>query len=106
MIGALDWYFKILSCRMWLSRYNALYSTDCIGYVIPNRRAKIGDKKIVILVGYSTILTGKFQKFDFGRGKNLKLYGTATPPKYNLTNIRIKVHLLYGSNDNLVSELV
>lgn len=49
---------------------------------------------------------GKFQKFDYGSAENKKRYGTAKPPKYNLTNIRTKVHLLHGTNDLLAMDKV
>lgn len=49
---------------------------------------------------------GKFQKFDYGSGENKKRYGTSKPPKYNLSNIRTKVHLLHGTNDLLAMDKV
>lgn len=49
---------------------------------------------------------GKFHKLDYGSSKNLKLYGSRKPPEYNLTNIRTKVHIMYGTHDLLVREEV
>lgn len=51
-------------------------------------------------------MIGKFQKYDHGTEENLKLYGVATPPEYNLSNIKTKVHIMYGSNDYLVPKAV
>lgn len=48
----------------------------------------------------------KFQKYDHGRVKNEQLYGSTMPPEYNLTNIRTKVHVLFGANDWLVRSAV
>lgn len=49
---------------------------------------------------------GKFQNFDHGTEKNIKLYGKPHPPEYNLSNIRTKVHILYGTNDWLIPQAV
>lgn len=43
---------------------------------------------------------GEFKKFDHGPEKNKKLYGQETPPDYNLSNVRARIHLIYGVNDN------
>lgn len=34
------------------------------------------------------------------------LYGSHLPPEYNLSNIRTKVHIIYGTNDHLVKSEV
>lgn len=46
--------------------------------------------------------TGRFHKLDYGVAKNMILYGSQQPPEYNLSNIRTKVHIIYGTNDYLV----
>lgn len=46
--------------------------------------------------------TGRFHKLDHGPDINMILYGSVQPPEYNLTNIRTKVHVIYGTNDYLV----
>lgn len=43
---------------------------------------------------------GEFKKYDHGLEKNKKLYGRETPPDYNLNNVRARIHLIYGVNDN------
>lgn len=40
-----------------------------------------------------------FRLFDYGKQQNMKLYGTETPPNYNLLSIRIPVLLYLGHND-------
>lgn len=45
---------------------------------------------------------GRFQKFDYGPLKNMKLYNSTKPPEYNLSNVQTKVHIIFGTNDNLV----
>lgn len=42
-----------------------------------------------------------FKKFDYGAKNNMKIYGQATAPVYNLTNIRFPVHLYVGKYDKL-----
>lgn len=48
------------------------------------------------------ICLGRFQKFDHGPSKNMELYGSTRPPEYNMSNIRTKIHIIYGTNDNFV----
>lgn len=59
---------------------------------------------ILVLFFFSILFidAGRFQRFDYGPHKNLKLYNSTKPPEYNLTNVQTKVHILYGTNDNLV----
>ena len=40
-------------------------------------------------------------KFDYGKKGNLKHYGTAEPPVYKLSNIRVPVNLFHGDYDRL-----
>ncbi|ALC41874.1 CG11406 [Drosophila busckii] len=50
------------------------------------------------------ISSGKFQHFDYQSASlNSRYYGQATPPAYNLQNVRIKVQLFYGQHDALTS---
>lgn len=42
---------------------------------------------------------GGLRKFDYGLVQNLQRYKRATPPEYNLMNVRAKVSLYYGQND-------
>lgn len=44
-------------------------------------------------------MAGRFQRFDYGKSENLAMYGAAKPPEYNLSNIRIKLQVIYGTND-------
>ncbi|CAH1378793.1 unnamed protein product [Tenebrio molitor] len=45
----------------------------------------------------------KFQKFDYGKRKNQKIYGQSEPPTYALSNINVPARLLYGTRDSLFS---
>lgn len=47
------------------------------------------------------IKSDKFCKFDYGQAKNLQIYGTKTPPNYNLTKITEPIHLFVGEYDRL-----
>lgn len=55
---------------------------------------------------FFSFLLGRFQQFDHGYSGNMKRYQSATPPKYNLSNVQTKMHVIFGSNDNLVSPKV
>ncbi|KAG5882107.1 hypothetical protein JTB14_016870 [Gonioctena quinquepunctata] len=48
---------------------------------------------------------GNFQQFDFGEKGNMIQYGTTHPPKYNVTDIKRPVYLMYALNDLLASEV-
>ncbi|XP_023947434.2 lipase 3-like [Bicyclus anynana] len=57
------------------------------------------------LLHYSQIFkTDKFEKYDFGKARNLEVYGTEQPPTYNLANVTVPVVLLHGSNDHFIDE--
>ncbi|KAF2891758.1 hypothetical protein ILUMI_14415, partial [Ignelater luminosus] len=45
------------------------------------------------------ITTGKFQKYDYGKVKNLEIYGQPTPPQYNLSKITAPVAIYVGDRD-------
>lgn len=40
-----------------------------------------------------------FVKYDFGRRENLRRYGQATPPSYDLSKVTTPVYLFYGLGD-------
>jgi len=52
------------------------------------------------LQGYTS---GEFRQYDF-EGKNMKIYGSPTPPAYNLKNVTAPIYLYSGSCDLMVSE--
>lgn len=43
-----------------------------------------------------------FIKFDYGHAENIKLYGSARPPSFNLSAVTAPALVLYGRNDHLV----
>lgn len=45
------------------------------------------------------IKSGKFQMYDHGPLKNLKLYGHLIPPEYDLNKVTTPVAVVYGAND-------
>ncbi|XP_045455716.1 lipase 1-like [Melitaea cinxia] len=46
--------------------------------------------------------TKRFQKFDYGKEENMKIYGEELPPSYNLSAVTVPFVALYGNNDYLV----
>lgn len=48
------------------------------------------------------IRTGGFRQYDYGKIKNLQIYGTETPPDYNLTNVVAPIAYYYGKHDIMV----
>uniref|UniRef100_A0A1I8N8D1 Lipase n=1 Tax=Musca domestica TaxID=7370 RepID=A0A1I8N8D1_MUSDO len=47
--------------------------------------------------------SGRFCLYDYGRTKNLQLYGQPTPPDYPVEQITSKVHLWYSDNDDMAA---
>lgn len=47
---------------------------------------------------------GEFRRWDYGIWNNYKHYGSLSPPKYKLKNVRVPVHLFYAANDWLADE--
>ncbi|XP_068625103.1 lipase 1-like [Battus philenor] len=45
-----------------------------------------------------------FEKFDYGKRRNLEVYGSERPPAFNLSAVTVPVVALYGENDFLVDE--
>ncbi|XP_075985432.1 lipase 1-like [Anticarsia gemmatalis] len=46
--------------------------------------------------------SNNFEKFNYGRDKNLQVYGSEEPPKYNLSAVTVPFVCIYGKNDGLV----
>ncbi|XP_031830114.1 lipase 3 [Nomia melanderi] len=56
-------------------------------------------------VHYAQLInSGGFVQYDHGLLGNLRVYGQARPPKYNVANIKIPVYIFYSSKDQLVNE--
>lgn len=44
----------------------------------------------------------KFEMYDYGEVKNLKIYGDPNPPLYNLSKLTCPTALYYSTGDSLV----
>lgn len=54
------------------------------------------------LIHYAQIIKHKkFLRFDYGETENKKIYGTASPPEYDLTKITTPMALFHGDVDTL-----
>lgn len=49
---------------------------------------------------------GRFRKYDFGPEENNRIYGSFEPSGYNFTKIQAKIHILYGTHDDLIRQEV
>lgn len=47
--------------------------------------------------------SGCFCQYDYGKSKNLYLYGQPTPPDYPVEKITSEVHLWYSDNDTMAA---
>ncbi|XP_066150373.1 lipase 3-like [Euwallacea fornicatus] len=50
------------------------------------------------------IKSGYFREYDYGIISNMKVYGSVTPPRYDLTQITTPTYLFYSKNDWLSAE--
>jgi lysosomal acid lipase/cholesteryl ester hydrolase len=48
-----------------------------------------------------TMMTGKFQLYDYGVDKNIMLYGSKSPPLYPLEKITSPIYLYAGLHDQV-----
>ncbi|XP_017887380.2 lipase 3-like [Ceratina calcarata] len=46
-----------------------------------------------------SIQYGYFRQYDYGRYKNLKIYNSIEPPKYNISRIITPIAMFWGEND-------
>lgn len=60
--------------------------------------------KTAVHFAQEIIAGGKFQNFDYGAYNNEKIYGSNTPPEYDLSKITLPIHLFWAQNDLLSSE--
>ncbi|XP_020278819.1 lipase 3-like isoform X2 [Pseudomyrmex gracilis] len=55
------------------------------------------------LTHYNQLIYSKsFQKYDHGAKKNLTLYGSTEPPKYNLERLTVPIAIFYSHNDRFL----
>lgn len=52
------------------------------------------------------VVTGHFQKFDYGRYTNEMMYGSSQPPHYNLSRLSIPTYFIRAHNDLVVTKEV
>ncbi|XP_035891469.1 lipase 3-like [Anopheles stephensi] len=56
------------------------------------------------LVHYAQeVLSNRFEMYDYGKVKNVLIYGSASPPQYNLSLVTAPVAMYYGMNDFLAT---
>ncbi|XP_058830911.1 lipase 1-like [Topomyia yanbarensis] len=48
------------------------------------------------------IWSQRFAPYDYGADKNLRLYGTRTPPDYRLDRVTVPINIHYGLSDKIV----
>lgn len=47
----------------------------------------------------SNYIKDRFLQFNHGKEKNILIYNQTTPPQYELSNVKTKIHFLYGTTD-------
>lgn len=58
---------------------------------------KVGIKQLLHFA--QTIMSKRFQQYDYGSEKNLILYNSTTPPEYDLTKVVAPIYLFVGEED-------
>jgi lysosomal acid lipase/cholesteryl ester hydrolase len=58
-----------------------------------------------IFVHYLQLVQAKtrYQMFDYGKRKNLKIYHSEVPPLYPIENVTVPVYLVSSANDSIIS---
>jgi len=81
-------------------------------------RAQLNETMVPVILGHTPAGTstktlihfaqginfGKFRRFDYGKEKNLAIYGEEFPPNYNISGVTAPVALYCGNNDWLADE--
>lgn len=71
-------------------------------FILANTPAGVSFKQGVHYI--QSVRAGGFQQFDFDSKKiNQKIYGSDTPPAYDLSKITVPVNLFYSKNDDTAS---
>ncbi|RZB39374.1 lipase 1 [Asbolus verrucosus] len=79
----------------------AQFDTSLLPVLFTNLPSNFGFKQV--LHYGQQIKNGGFSQYDFGREKNMEIYGAEKPPAYDLTKITAPVAVYYGKNDGLVN---
>lgn len=79
-------------------RNDAQMNTTMLPYAIARTPSGTSFKNID---HFSQVLRRGFQAYDHGTVENRRRYGQDSPPKYNVSNMRVPIRLHYGLNDHL-----
>ncbi|XP_053607761.1 lipase 3-like [Plodia interpunctella] len=60
--------------------------------------------KTVVHFAQEIVSGGRYQYFDYGSYYNVEVYGTETPPEYDLSKVTLPITLFWAKNDLLSSE--
>jgi len=52
------------------------------------------------------IRSGVFEMYDHGSNKNMRIYGSTTPPPYDLSRVKVPVAVFWGPNDAVADPVV
>eukprot|EP00005_Dracoamoeba_jomungandri_P007138 CAMPEP_0174276690 /NCGR_PEP_ID=MMETSP0439-20130205/60527_1 /TAXON_ID=0 /ORGANISM="Stereomyxa ramosa, Strain Chinc5" /LENGTH=345 /DNA_ID=CAMNT_0015368949 /DNA_START=946 /DNA_END=1983 /DNA_ORIENTATION=- len=65
-----------------------------------------GGTSVMVMANWAqSVRTGGFYKYDYGSKGNMEVYGTKTPPAYNLKNLEsARVAIFYGGADKLTTK--
>jgi lysosomal acid lipase/cholesteryl ester hydrolase len=89
-------------CSEWLTAGNGLNLAQHNDTLLPNiwMHSPNGASFRQIEHYGQLVESGRFCRFDYGQKKNEKLYGSLTPPDYELKKITAPVYLYYSTGDH------
>lgn len=93
-------------------RRNYFLCSKLLFSILGNNRYQITKEVYPVIVGHSSagvslknfvywgqIAENGFREYDYGKEKNLKIYGRETPPEFNLNKVTMDLVLLCSEND-------
>lgn len=108
-----NWFVKFLADTMCKYHISRMLCEDVIFLIDGTDTHELNMTRLPVFVSHTPAGTSvknlvhfaqlvgekRFQKFDYGRSKNIEIYGQETPPEYNVSRITAPVGLFWSEND-------
>lgn len=108
-----NWFIRFLADTMCKYHVSRLLCEDVIFLVDGTDTHELNMTRLPVFVSHTPAGTSvknmvhfaqlvrekRFQKYDYGRSKNIEVYGQETPPEYNVSRVTAPVGLFWSEND-------
>lgn len=108
-----NWFFKLMALTACKDKLTLPICTNVLFLLCGYDYKNLNQSRLPVYVSHSpagtsvknmihysqAIQSGKYQNYDYGPGGNKQHYGQATPPQYNVSNMRTPVVLYSAVND-------